>query len=126
MRERMTVSEETSQTQQGDPSRVPREVAGRRILFDGEGFLWDPKEWSEDVAEALARESGLDALSETHWRVIRFLRDYFFHHGRAPLNVQLKEGTGMSLMKLEALFPGGIKRGARRIAGLPNPRSCTG
>jgi sulfur relay (sulfurtransferase) DsrC/TusE family protein len=29
-------------------------------------------------------------------------------------------------MALESLFPEGIKRGARRIAGLPNPKSCTG
>jgi dissimilatory sulfite reductase related protein len=122
----MTVSEETSQAQQGDPSRELREVAGRRILFDGEGFLWNPEEWSEEVAEALARESGLEPLSETHWHVMRFLRDYFFQNGRAPLNVQLREGTGMRLTELETLFPGGIKRGARRIAGLPNPRSCTG
>lgn len=122
----MTESEKTSQAQQGDPSREVREVAGRRILFDGEGFLWNPEEWSEGVAEALARESGLEPLSEKHWQVIRFLREYFFHHGRAPLNAQLREGTGMRLTELETLFPGGIKCGARRIAGLPNPRSCTG
>ena len=120
------MSGETGQAQRGDPNRKIREVAGRRILFDGEGFLWNPQEWSEELAEVLARESGLGALSDMHWKVIRFLREYYFHHGRAPLNVQLREGTGMRLTELEALFPGGIKRGARRIAGLPNPRSCTG
>ena len=30
----------------------------------------------------------------------------------------------MSLLEVEALFPGGIKYGARRIAGLPNPKAC--
>jgi tRNA 2-thiouridine synthesizing protein E len=30
----------------------------------------------------------------------------------------------LSLMEMESLFPGGIKHGARRLAGLPNPRSC--
>jgi TusE/DsrC/DsvC family sulfur relay protein len=112
--------------QRGDPNREFRTVAGRRILFDKEGFLWNLEDWSEEVAESLAGESGLDEMTETHWRVIRFLRDYFVNQGRAPLNAQLKSGLGMSLMELESLFPGGIKGGARKIAGLPNPKSCTG
>jgi len=112
--------------QRGDPNRKFRTIAGRRILFDEEGFLWNIEDWSEELAEALAGESGLSEMTETHWRVIRFLRDYFVNQGRAPLNAQLKSGLGMSLMELESLFPGGIKGGARKIAGLPNPKSCTG
>ena len=72
----------------------------------------------------LARESGLAELDEKHWRLIRFLRDFYGYNGRAPLNKQLKEGTGMSVLEMEGLFPGGLKNGARRIAGLPNPKTC--
>ncbi|PKN29996.1 MAG: hypothetical protein CVU64_05565 [Deltaproteobacteria bacterium HGW-Deltaproteobacteria-21] len=122
----MTESDQSLQERQGDPNREYRVVAGRRILFDGEGFLWNPEDWSEEVAVFLARECGLVEIAESHWLVIGFLRDYYHHHGRAPLNSHLKSGTGMSLMDLEGLFPCGIKRGARRIAGLPNPKSCTG
>jgi len=122
----MTESDQPGQEQEGDPNRVFRVVAGRRLLFDNEGFLWNPEDWSVTVAEGLAAECGLLEIEKAQWRVIRFLRDYFSHHGRAPLNAQLKAGTGMTLMELEGLFPGGIKRGARRIAGLPNPKSCTG
>jgi dissimilatory sulfite reductase related protein len=120
------VPEGSDLEQRGDPNREFRTVAGRRILFDKEGFLWNTEDWSEEVAKALAGESGLDEITETHWRVIRFLREYFMNQGRAPLNAQLKSGLGMSLMELESLFPGGIKAGARKIAGLPNPKSCTG
>jgi tRNA 2-thiouridine synthesizing protein E len=102
-----------------------RTIAGKEILFDSEDFLWKPEDWSEEIAEILARESGLEHLTETHWAVMRFLRQYFFENGRAPLNKQLKQGVGMSLMDLENLFPGGIKLGARRLAGLPNPQSCS-
>ena len=105
-------------------SRIYREIAGRRVLFDNEGFLWSVDDWSEDLAEALAAETGLETLSETHWRVLRFLREYYGHNGRAPLNRQLVAGTGMPLLTLEGLFPDGIKRGARRLAGLPNPKTC--
>lgn len=106
-------------------SRRYRDVAGRRVLFDNEGFLWSADDWSEDLAAALARESGLDELGEAHRRVLRFLREYYARNGRAPLNRQLAEGTGMRLLELEGLFPGGIKQGARRLAGLPNPKTCT-
>jgi TusE/DsrC/DsvC family sulfur relay protein len=99
-------------------------VAGRKILFDGEGFLWDADDWADDVAEGLAHETGVAKLSDGQWRVIRFLRDYYFENGRSPLNRQLSAGVGMSLLDLEHLFPGGIKYGARRLAGLPNPKNC--
>ena len=118
--------EEVGQTvQDEDPYRQKvRMLAGREILFDGEGFFWDPRQWNEEVAEVLAEETGLKELNETHWKILRFLREYYFQYGRSPLNRQIKEGTGISLMEMEAIFPSGIKYGARRLAGLPNPRSC--
>ncbi len=104
--------------------RDSRVVAGCEIYFDREGFFWEAEDWTEEVAIILAREAGLEHLTETHWKVMRFFRDYYFYHGRAPLNRHLKSGTALSLSELEALFPGGIRLGARRLAGLPNPKSC--
>ncbi len=116
---------ETNVVQAGDPNRKLRTVAGRELLFDGEGFLWHPEDWSEQVAETLWAEDGPGALTETQWRVLRYLRDYYLSNGRAPLNRQLAKGTGLSLLEIEELFPGGIKYGARRLAGLPNPKTCS-
>jgi len=99
-------------------------MAGREIVFDDEGFFGDANDWTEEVFEILVHESGLKEITKTHWMVVRFLRDYYFNYGRAPLNRKLKEATGMSLMELEGLFPGGLKYGARRLAGLPNPKTC--
>ncbi len=109
----------------GDFQQRVRIIAGKEILLDSEGFLWHVGDWTEEIAEVLASELGIGRLDEFQWTVIRFLRDYYAYHGRAPMNRDLKAGLGISLMDLEALFPGGIRRGARRIAGLPNPRSCT-
>ena len=95
------------------------------VLFDNEGFFNDYSDWDEDIALVLAKESGIETLTDAHWRVIRFLREFYCGNGRAPLNKQLKKGTGMTLMELEQLFPDGIKNGARRIAGLPNPKTCS-
>ena len=105
-------------------SRELRAVAGREVYFDDEGFFWEPGDWSPEAATELARESGIERLDATQWRVISFLREYYAHNGRAPMNRQLRDGTGLSLVELERLFPDGIRNGARRLAGLPNPRSC--
>ncbi len=105
-------------------SRALRSVAGREIYFDDEGFFWEPNDWSTEAADELARESWIDRLDDVQWRVITFLRDYYQYNGRAPMNRQLRDGTGLSLVELERLFPGGIRNGARRLAGLPNPKTC--
>ena len=104
--------------------RVIREIEGRRIEFDGEGFFEDPDDWTEHVAQVLAAEAGLDRMGEDQWRVLRFLREFYYHNGRAPLNKKMRTGLGMRVSEIETLFPGGIKYGARRLAGLPNPKSC--
>jgi dissimilatory sulfite reductase related protein len=101
-----------------------RLVAGRDILFDNEDFLWRAEDWSEDVALQLAVEAGMPGLTDAQWRVIGFLRQFYLENGRSPLNRRLSAGVGMSLLELEQLFPRGIKYGARRLAGLPNPKIC--
>jgi TusE/DsrC/DsvC family sulfur relay protein len=110
----------------GHPNRKVRVIAGREIFFDNEGFLWKPEDWTGEVAEVLAAESGLDNISETQWRIIRFLRDFYFYNGRAPMNRDIKAEVGLSFKEMEGLFPGGIRKGARRLSGLPNPKTCSG
>ena len=40
------------------PEPPPRQIAGRTVTFDNEGFLWTADDWGEEVAAALAAESG--------------------------------------------------------------------
>ena len=110
--------------QVGASGHVHRTIAGRTVLFDAEGFLVDAQAWDEELAQALALEQGLKGLGQAHWRVIRFLREFFLAWGKSPLSREVKKGTGLGLMEIEEIFPGGIKRGARLLAGLPNPRGC--
>ena len=99
-------------------------IVGDTALFDEEGFLVDPDAWDETIAGNIARAQGLSELNELHWKVIRFLRDFYLSRGKAPLNNELIKGAGLSLTQIERIFPKGIKFGARRIAGLPNPKNC--
>ena len=109
-----------------DTKKNVRLVAGEEVVLDGSGFLKNPSMWSEELAEMLAREMGLDKLNEDHWRVLNFIRGYYEQQGRAPLNHEIKSGTGFSMMELESMFPGGMKNGARRLAGLPGRKGCGG
>ncbi len=105
-------------------SHTTRVIDGKGVVFDEEGFLLDPESWTETIAETLARETGIFTLTKQQWAIINLLRAFYLANGRAPLNRDVKRQTGLSLLELERLFPGGIRNGARRLAGLPNPRSC--
>lgn len=120
-----SVMSEMRELNAGDVQRK-QTLGGKEVLIDGEGFLWRPEDWTDDVARDLAGECGIERLTEGQWRVIRFIRDYYLLQGRAPLNRDLKAGLSMDLLELELTFPGGIKRTARRVAGLPNPKACAG
>jgi tRNA 2-thiouridine synthesizing protein E len=112
--------------QEGPPSRdrTLRIIAGRELYVDWEGFLWDFQDWSEGVALEFARDMGMEGLDSRCWTVLRFMREFYLSHGRAPMNRELRQGTSMTMMELESLFPMGIRLGARRLSGLPNPKAC--
>ncbi len=115
------MAREESET--GDRLQI-RAIPGRNLLLDTEGFFKDFDDWSEEIFGLLAKEAGLSQIEDQHLRVIRFLREFYSINRRAPLNRQLRQGTGLRLLEIEKLFPGGIKFGARRLAGLPNPKDC--
>ena len=65
--------------QENDPYRQKvRMLAGQEVILDAEGFFSDPRQWTEEVAQSLAREAGLTELSETQWAILRFLRRLLF------------------------------------------------
>ena len=82
-------------------------VNGEEVTVDEDGFLVNPESWSEELARILAEEEGITELSDTHWRVLKFWRTYYFTKGKAPLNSQLKKGTGLTMAEIQACFPEG-------------------
>ena len=53
------------------------------IQVDEDGFMQEPDAWNEDVATALATTEGVDDLTEEHWKVVNYLRDYYLQFGVA-------------------------------------------
>ena len=90
-----------------------------------EGYLLDPADWTEEIAERLASAEGL-ALSGEHWDVIRFVRRWHDEHGVAPsgrdVNAFMKS-QGAARNRLFELFPYGYVQQTCKIAGMLKPRS---
>ena len=54
------------------------EANGRQYEVDEDGFLQEPERWNESVATGLRRvPSTSTELTEGHWKVIRYIRDYY-------------------------------------------------
>ena len=94
------------------------------IEVDEDGFMATPEEWNEAVAAAIATTEGVDGLTEEHWKVINYLREYFVKFGVAPMIRKLCKETGFKLNKIYELFPSGPAKGACKVAGLPKPTGC--
>ena len=101
----------------------------RTIDTDEEGYLVDPADWSEAVAEELARRENL-RLEPLHWKVIRFMREQLDSRQVAPdarhVIRHLAEDLGLgdqARKRLFELFPYGYVRQACKIAGMRRPRA---
>ena len=94
--------------------------------FDCQGFFADKDFWSQEAAETLAKvnDIGDSKLSDDHWTVINFVRDYYETNGRGPAIIKVVKQTGLSLKQICELFPCGLVKGAYRLAGLPRPPGC--
>ena len=99
-------------------------LAGKEFEVDEDGFIQDPALWNEGIAKALAEQEGIQELGEEHWKVIRFLRDYYLKFGVAPMIRKLTKETGLPLKRIYELFPTGPAKGACKLAGLPKPTGC--
>jgi TusE/DsrC/DsvC family sulfur relay protein len=91
----------------------------RRLLYA------EPEDWDEKIAEWMARElEGIQQMTEEHWKVVRYLREYWETYGSCPPIKMLLKETGFSLEKIYQLFPSGPAHGACKVAGAPKPTGC--
>lgn len=105
-------------------------VNGKTLALDGNGFLANPDAWDQDVATYIAAVEGIQ-MTEQHWEVVKFLRDYYKQYQVAPtIKVLAKEtadkignekGNSKYLYKL---YPCGPAMQACKIAGLPKSNGC--
>ncbi|MGO9614075.1 MAG: TusE/DsrC/DsvC family sulfur relay protein [Dissulfurispiraceae bacterium] len=106
------------------------EFGGKSIEVDEDGYVINLDDWSKELAVHMSEKDGMH-LTEAHWEVINFLRDYFQKYQIAPMiKILVKEiGKVMGPDKgntkyLYQLFPDGPAKQACRYAGLPKPTGC--
>jgi tRNA 2-thiouridine synthesizing protein E len=101
-----------------------REIAGKVVQVNDEGFLTDPSEWTREIAQALADDEGVGPLTEAHWKVIDFCRADAGKTGAAPTLRRITQNAGVSTKEMFALFPKGPAKKVARISGLGKPEGC--
>ena len=99
-------------------------VGDMTLEIDEDGFIQEPAKWDENVAAALALTEGVTDLTEAHWKLVKYLRDYYLKFGVAPMIRKVCKETGLKLNEIYQLFPSGPAKGACKVAGLPKPTGC--
>jgi TusE/DsrC/DsvC family sulfur relay protein len=99
-------------------------IAGHEVTLNDEGFMTDPAQWNEEIAAFLARQIGIDPVTDEHWKVIRFLRSDFAEVGETATLRRVSTVAGVDTKALYTLFPGKPARKMAYVAGLPKPKGC--
>ncbi|MBI3563165.1 MAG: TusE/DsrC/DsvC family sulfur relay protein [Gammaproteobacteria bacterium] len=109
---------------------MPIEVNGKTLETDEEGYLSNLTEWEPAVAGIMAKLDNCE-LTDSHWEVINFLREYYEEYQIAPAVRVLTKAIGKKLgpdkgnsKYLYELFPYGPGKQACKYAGLPKPTGC--
>ena len=106
------------------------QVNEQRIETDKLGYLLDHTLWNEDTAVAIAEIDQIE-LTDAHWEVIRFVRQFYLDYDTSPAIRALVKAMAASLgpekgnsRYLHRLFPKGPAKQATKLAGLPKPAKC--
>lgn len=99
-----------------------KEIAGKTVQVNEEGYMTNPEEWTREVAAEMAKEDGIE-LTEKHYEVLEYLREK--HAAGEPLTIRKVGKSGITDIKgLYQLFPGGPLKFSSKFAGIPKPASC--
>lgn len=52
-------------------------IQNKKVEFSGDGYLITPELWDENVAMLIAEEIGIRELTEMHWLIIHYVREYW-------------------------------------------------
>jgi tRNA 2-thiouridine synthesizing protein E len=109
---------------------TPYQMNGTTIETDEEGYLVNLGDWTEEVANEIAKAESVE-MGPNHWEVVNFLREYYNEYQIAPAVRVLTKAIGKKLGSdkgnskyLYELFPYGPAKQACKIAGLPKPTGC--
>jgi dissimilatory sulfite reductase related protein len=101
---------------------MEKQIAGKTIAVNQEGYLVNFSEWNKQVGEELAQEAQIK-LTPRHWNVITYLQSEF--KKEVPLSIRKIGKSGVvDIKEFYSLFPSAPLKTAAKIAGIPKPASC--
>lgn len=99
-------------------------IAGYNVEVNEEGYLINQSQWNKEIAAELAKEEGIEQLTDAHWKIIDFLQKDFKEQGKVPTIRRMNKVGNIPTNELYQLFPDGPVKKAAKIAGLKKPESC--
>lgn len=100
------------------------------IETDKEGYLLDHTQWEEGLVPLIAQDEGIE-LTDAHWEVILFVRQFYLEFNTSPAvrmlvkAMEKAHGPEKGNSKyLFTLFRKGPAKQATKLAGLPKPAKC--
>lgn len=106
------------------------QLNGTTVDADEEGYITDISGWTKELAVLIAADEKIE-MSDDHWEIVNFLRDYYEEYQIAPAIRVLTKAAKKSMgpekgnsQYLYELFPYGPAKQACKIAGLPKPTGC--
>lgn len=106
------------------------EFDNKQIATDKAGYLLKVDDWQPELVNLIAEKDGIE-LTESHWEVVTFVREFYLEFNTSPAIRALVKAMANKFgpekgnsRYLHRLFPKGPAKQATKLAGLPKPAKC--
>jgi tRNA 2-thiouridine synthesizing protein E len=93
------------------------------VQLDGEGFLLNRDDWSEEIASELAKQDDME-ITEEIMNYIKAARQMYETDGVVPPIRKFSKAMGVSTKDLYDTFQKGPMKLICKWGGLPKPTGC--
>ena len=90
---------------------------------DGDGYLKDMSDWTEEIAYAMAKEDDFE-LTDERWGQILKAREYYDEHSSVPPIRKFSKYIKEDKKDLFKLWLTGPMKPITKYGGLPKPTGC--
>jgi sulfur relay protein, TusE/DsrC/DsvC family len=90
---------------------------------DGDGYLEDMSEWTEEVARAMAEADNYE-LTDQKWEMIMKAREYYDEYQQVPPVRKFAKYIDMDQKDLFNVWMTGPMKPITKYGGLPKPTGC--
>jgi len=90
---------------------------------DGDGYLVDMSDWSEEIGRAMAEVDGYE-LNEKKWDQIMKAREFYEQFGSVPPIRKFAKHIGEDQKEVFELWMTGPMKPITKYGGMPKPTGC--